>query len=78
MTQDHTVKHFREQLWQPMLLDRQNYHTWKENGARTMEQRIKEKIRDILANHDPKPLPENVRAKIRQIREKSEKERVKS
>lgn len=41
-----------------------------------MEQRIKEKLISILAEHKPKPLSDAVKAQIRKIREKSEKERL--
>jgi trimethylamine--corrinoid protein Co-methyltransferase len=41
LAEEHTVKHFREEIWRPALLDRQNFHAWKQNGAKTMEQRIK-------------------------------------
>ena len=76
LVEEHTVRHFREEFWQPMLLDRQNYHAWKQSGGKSMEQRIKEKIEDILANHNPQPLPKNVQDKIAQIRRRSETERV--
>ncbi|MBN2455525.1 MAG: trimethylamine methyltransferase family protein [Sedimentisphaerales bacterium] len=77
LTEDHTLRHFRQQLWQPTLMDRRNYSTWKDNGAKTMQKRIKEKIRDILADHKPEPLPDDIKARIKEIREKSETERVK-
>ena len=72
---DHTLRHFRE-FWQPTLMDRRNYHMWKADGSKTMEQRIREKITDILANHRCKPLPDDVRNTITEIRRRSEKERV--
>ena len=76
LAEEHTLKYFRKEFWWPMMMDRQNYHAWKESGAKTMEQRIKEKLLDILANHQPNPLSEDIKKQIRSIREKSERERV--
>jgi len=76
LAEQHTLKHFRDELWQPMLMDRRTYHTWKADGGKSMEQRIKEKIRDILRNHTPKPLPQSIKTKLREIRERSEHQRL--
>jgi hypothetical protein len=43
-----------------------------------MGQRVKEKVADILLRHKPQPLPDDVRAKVKEIRERSEKERCAS
>ncbi len=75
LSHEHTLNHFRE-FYQPSLLDRNNYSTWQSLGSKTMQDRIKEKIDDILSNHKPKPLPDEVQKKIRDIREQSEKERA--
>lgn len=75
LSEDHTLKYFRD-FWRPTLMDRQNYHAWKESGAKTMEQRIKEKIDDILENHMPTQLPDDVKTQIREIRERSVERRM--
>ena len=72
----HTLKHFRQEHWHPTLMDRQNYHSWMEDGGKSMGERVKHKVKEILKNHKPKPLPEKVRKQVRTIRERSEKERV--
>ena len=71
---DHTLEHFRE-FYEPMLLDRNNYSTWQSLGSKTMQDRIKEKIEHILTNHKPEPLDQEIKARIKEIREKSAKER---
>ncbi|UCD81244.1 MAG: trimethylamine methyltransferase family protein [Desulfobacterales bacterium] len=63
---EHTMRHFREN-WQPDLTDRKTFDTWKSKGATSMEQRAKEKIKHILENHKPQPLPAEVDAEIDNI-----------
>jgi len=75
LEQEHTLRHFREEHWRPTLMDRHNYAIWLARGGKTMGQRIKEKVMDILLHHKPQPLPDDVRAKVRKIRERSERER---
>ena len=74
--EEHTVKYFRHEHWRPLMLDRRCYHAWKEDGGETMGQRVKDKIREILKDHQPQPLPKEILKKLREIRERSEKERV--
>ncbi len=58
LTSPHTMQNFREQLWQPTLLDRQPHDKWEKAGAKTMGDRLKEKVRHILETHQPEPLPD--------------------
>ncbi len=73
---EHTLKYFRHELWQPTLMDRQNYQAWELAGSKTMGQRVTEKIEYILDKHTPKPLAKNVRKAIRSIRERSVEQRT--
>ena len=41
-----------------------------------MGQRMKEKVKEILETHNPQPLQKEILKKLREIRERSEKERV--
>jgi trimethylamine--corrinoid protein Co-methyltransferase len=66
---EHTMRHFREN-WQPELTDRKTYETWKSQGAASMEQRAKEKVKHILKNHRPQVLPAEVDAQIDKILER--------
>ncbi len=55
----HTLKHFREHH-RSKLIDRQKWENWLEAGAKTMEDRLTEKVFWILENHQPKSLPADV------------------
>jgi trimethylamine--corrinoid protein Co-methyltransferase len=52
----HTLKHFRDR-WYPTLIDRQNYDNWQAQGATTLEERASARVKEILAEHQPEPLP---------------------
>jgi trimethylamine---corrinoid protein Co-methyltransferase len=55
----HTVEHFRKELWMPRLLDREFYQAWGDAGARSTEDRCGDAVRQILATHEPTPLPDD-------------------
>jgi len=56
----HTATHFRKELWFPKLLDRQYYQSWLDAGAKSTEQRCKQAKEEILANHEPEPVSEEL------------------
>lgn len=66
LTHGHTLDHFRE-LWDSKLIDRSGYETWLSSGGRTMGQRIRDKIRDILKNHMPDPISDDRRSAILEV-----------
>ncbi len=68
--QDHTLNHFKEN-WQPDLTDRKTHEDWNSRGAKSMGQLAKEKIKGILKNHRPTPLPAEVDAEIERILEEA-------
>lgn len=79
MSERHTAKHCRTEIWNPTLMDRDPWVNWQVAGAQTMLDRIRDKLRDILAAHQPPPLPEGVASKIETIlqqAEERERERV--
>jgi trimethylamine--corrinoid protein Co-methyltransferase len=63
---DHTLRHFRDQ-WHPPLFDRYNFDGWVAKGSMTLEKRAAEHVDNILSTHQPEPLPEEVKAKLRAI-----------
>jgi trimethylamine--corrinoid protein Co-methyltransferase len=66
LAQEHTLKHMRSHS-NPELIDRNGMETWQASGATDSYQRAREKTRDILQNHQPKPLPQKVLADIRSL-----------
>jgi trimethylamine:corrinoid methyltransferase-like protein len=48
-------------------MDRQPWVNWEAAGAPTLHDRLKMRLRDILATHRPPPLPDGAEEKIRAI-----------
>jgi trimethylamine--corrinoid protein Co-methyltransferase len=57
--QEHTLHHFREHHYSKMI-DRRMYDAWVLRSAKTMNDRMTEKVHWILENHDPEPLPDDI------------------
>jgi len=78
MAEPHTLKHLKETVFLPELFDRRPEMIWKADGAKTLRQRANAKVKEILKTHQPEPLSDDVKAKIKEIIRKAEKELVKS
>jgi trimethylamine--corrinoid protein Co-methyltransferase len=68
---EHTLAHFRER-WYPMLIDRNNYDNWQAKGGKTLAQRAAERVENILAEHKPEPLPNEVAQAVHAVVERAE------
>jgi trimethylamine--corrinoid protein Co-methyltransferase len=69
--QEHTLHHFREHHYSKMI-NRQMYDAWTLSGAKTMGDRMTEKVHWILENHHSEPLPEDVLGELDRILERAE------
>lgn len=67
LTQEHTRTHFKAETWFPTLIDRQMRRTWEASGERTMAQRVRSKVIDILERHQPMPIPTEVEARLQEL-----------
>jgi trimethylamine--corrinoid protein Co-methyltransferase len=52
---DLTALRFREELWEPLVWDRQSLQDWRAAGSRTERDRAKEHIRTILSRPPEEP-----------------------
>lgn len=73
ITEKHTFNHMKE-MSQPSLIDRRVRDKWEKAGGLTMHEKAMDKARDILKNHKPTPLPDDVKSKMRSIVEEVEAE----
>jgi len=72
MSAKETAKRCRAEIWTPTLTDRDPWVNWEASGSPTMYDRIKARVREILATHEPPPLPEGAAEKIEAILKKAE------
>lgn len=68
---DHTRAHYRER-WYPDVFERGNYDQWQTAGARSLAARAAERVEEILAEHQPEPLPDDAARAIRAIVRRAE------
>jgi trimethylamine--corrinoid protein Co-methyltransferase len=61
-----TLNHFRD-YWFPGLLDRRRRQPWLDKGGLTMGQRLNARVRQIIAEHRPKPLAAEKSRMLREV-----------
>jgi len=64
---EHTRRHLRAEHWLPQLMDRAHRETWEKGGAKTMGQRVREKVIDILEHYEPPSLDDKLVGELRTI-----------
>ncbi len=65
MSAKHTRRNYRRH-WYPEIISRDTYDTWKEKGE-TIEQICSRKAQEIVASHQPPPLPAGVDTELEKI-----------
>ena len=63
----HTVRHMRDEVWQPICFDNEGFAAWQRAGAQTLLERATAVARHILDEHRPEPLPPRLARELRRI-----------
>jgi trimethylamine--corrinoid protein Co-methyltransferase len=66
LAQPHTIKHMRGEFFFPGLSDRETRKTWHEQGGLDTLARTNAIARQILADHQPEPIPPEVEAAVQE------------
>jgi len=69
MAEAHTVNHFRQEHFIPSLLPREPYDTWQKAGSRTAMDYARERVRQVLARHQPRTLDPAVEKELDAFRQ---------
>lgn len=72
LADDHTFKHFREN-WIPALLDRTTFADWEAGGSESMRTRVRNRVLEILQNHQPEQLDTDLSSELERIIARAEK-----
>jgi trimethylamine--corrinoid protein Co-methyltransferase len=65
---EHTVEHFRQELWPPgPAWTRQGYSVWEQTGRTSMGERIAKEVTRVLRTHQVAPLDEALAREIDRI-----------
>jgi trimethylamine--corrinoid protein Co-methyltransferase len=60
LAEEHTLRHFRQELWFPQLLDRRFFQSWAEDGKRDMADRCREMKDHLLRRHEPAAMDDDM------------------
>jgi len=75
LAEEHTVRHFREELWLPSpVWTRQAYDLWRADGGTSFTVRLRRHVEDILAAHQPEPLKDALAGEIDRIVKRAQQE----
>jgi trimethylamine--corrinoid protein Co-methyltransferase len=72
LTHNHTMEYFKAEHWDAKLGCRLPRDLWEEKGAKDIRTQAREKYKQILATHQPKPLAPEVQKELQQIVEQAE------
>lgn len=72
MAEEETARCCRTEIWVPKLMDREPWVNWRTTGSPTMYDRIQARLREILATHQPSPLPKGVAERMETILQAAE------
>jgi trimethylamine--corrinoid protein Co-methyltransferase len=72
MSAKETARQCRDEIWVPTLMDREPWENWEAAGSQTMNDRVKARLREILATHEPPPLPDGAAERIEAILQAAE------
>jgi trimethylamine--corrinoid protein Co-methyltransferase len=67
LQQKHTLQHFRSEYFVPSLANRASRFQWEEKGSKSIVEVAREKVKRILAEHEPPGLDEDVKKKLQDI-----------
>jgi trimethylamine--corrinoid protein Co-methyltransferase len=68
LLEDHTLRHFKKELWFPELFDRRQRVQWQAEGGKDVNGRIQDRLDQILDTHQPPPLDHAKTAAIAKIK----------
>jgi trimethylamine--corrinoid protein Co-methyltransferase len=69
ISERHTASHFRQEHYIPKLFSREPYETWDKEGQKLAIERAAERARQILADHQPRPIDPQVSHALDEFRQ---------
>jgi trimethylamine--corrinoid protein Co-methyltransferase len=75
LAEEHTIRHFRDQLWLPgQTWTRAMWDAWEKNGRNSMGSRALDRVESILASHKIEPMDEALVREIANIVESAKRQ----
>jgi trimethylamine--corrinoid protein Co-methyltransferase len=63
----HTFAHLKKEVFTPKLFDRYNEPIWAQKGRKNIHEVAKDRVKNILREHNPEPLSRNVKEALSKI-----------
>jgi trimethylamine--corrinoid protein Co-methyltransferase len=76
MAEEHTVSHYRKEHFIPGLLPREPYDAWVKAGSKSALDYARQRVRQILAGHQPRRLDPAVEAELDAFRQQVAKRTI--
>jgi len=73
IAEEHTVSHFRKELWFPKMLDRDFWNVWVEKGKKQLDERCKEMKTQLLEKSVTPPMDDKMTKELDRIVESAKK-----
>ena len=73
LVEKHTLEHFKSEHFLPTVSDRNSYEGWLKEGRKSVADRAREKVSEILKTHKPKPLEDSTSKELARIIKEAEK-----
>lgn len=74
LAEDHTLKHFRQELWFPKLLDRNFWGKWYDSGRKDMRTCSIDMKNELLKDHVPQPVDDSLLKELDDLLKNAQKE----
>ena len=69
LTEKHTLDNIRKELYIPKISDKTRRSSWEKAGSKELRQVARERVKEILAKHEPEPPPPDI---LRELEKKAE------
>jgi len=63
----HTLENMQSTQWRPKLINRMGFDRWQADGRTSLLERAKKKLRQVLQEHRPVPIPTEKAARIQKL-----------
>jgi len=72
LREEHTLHNFKKEFWLPQVINRERYQAWEEGGKKTYAQRLNNRAKKLLQEHQPRLLSEDILREIQDIVDRAE------
>jgi trimethylamine--corrinoid protein Co-methyltransferase len=74
LSQKHTLKHLKEEILMPTIFDRSSEVSWSKKGKKDVIDAARGRVKKILQEHQPHPLPNDVQQRLAELVKNAERD----